>query len=514
MQLMDLLKIIGKENLILPWPFNTYDVKGVSADSRTVAPDEIFVAVPCPQAYDNVLLAIEKGCKVIIAQLEICDQYLNKYSNVLFLVHENPRLALCHILNFLYPQKPQNLFAVTGTNGKSSTVHFIKQLLTMQGINTATIGTLGVDVNLPEKAKDEIFKILGGVSLTTLDPIRLHKILHKLKENKIDHVAFEASSHGLHQYRIHELNINKAAFTNLTQDHLDYHRTMDQYYEAKKILFSEILTPGGKAIINIDDAWGRKLVKELSCKKYEIITFSALHSDASVQILNMNLTPQKSIFDIRFGKTIYKNIECSLVADFQIFNAITAALMIANDENDFKDICHFFKDLKSVEGRMETYTLQKNIHIFVDYAHTPDALEKVLANIQKVCKGEIHLVFGCGGNRDVEKRFLMGKISAEYAQHIYVTDDNPRLEDPSKIRQDIIKGIQQSDNSSPAVNEISHRKQAIIEAIRSANPYDCILVAGKGHEKFQIVGQTLLPFSDSEIIKNEIENIEKNAQTQ
>lgn len=509
MLLNDLLKIINKENLIIPWPFNTYNITGVSVDSRTVSPDEFFIAVPCPQAYDNVLSAIEKGCKIIIAQLEVCDQYLNKFNNVLFLEHENPRLALCHILNFLYPKKPKNLYAITGTNGKSSTVHFIKQLLKLKNITCATIGTLGIDVDLSESAKTEISQILDGVSLTTLDPIRLHKILQKLKENDIDHVAFEASSHGLHQYRIHELAINNAAFTNLTQDHLDYHRTMDHYYAAKKILFSEILTPQGKAIINIDDPWGQKLVQDLASQKYKIVTFSKKQNDSIVQVLNLNLSSKQSVFDIRYGDNIYKNIECSLVADFQISNALIAALMISKDEIDFIHTCNFLKDLHSVEGRMETYTLHKNIHIFVDYAHTPDALETVLNNVQKVCEGDIHLVFGCGGNRDTEKRFPMGKIATQYAQHIYVTDDNPRLENPSKIRADIIKGIKNSDTQPLSMNEFTHRKQAILAAMNKAKANDCILVAGKGHEKFQIIGQTLIPFSDSEIIKNEIEILEK-----
>ncbi|MBA4249470.1 MAG: UDP-N-acetylmuramoyl-L-alanyl-D-glutamate--2,6-diaminopimelate ligase [Candidatus Puniceispirillum sp.] len=509
MQLNDALKAIKKENLNIPWPFNTYNIEGVSVDSRMVTADEIFIAVPCPHVYDNILSALKKGCKIVIAELEVCDQYFNKHDGVLFLVHENPRLALCHILNFLYPNKPENLYAVTGTNGKSSTVHFIKQLLEINGSRAATIGTLGVEAPLSNDAMEDISKILDGVSLTTLDPIRLHKILQKIKENNIDHVAFEASSHGLHQYRIHDLKVNRAAFTNLTQDHLDYHRTMESYFEAKKILFTEILTSSGTAFINIDDHWGHNLAQILKTKEIKVVTFSTQNPSADVEIMNIRLSPIGSIFDVRYGQNIYFDIACSLIADFQISNAITAALLISNDEQHFISQCRKFNQLRSVEGRMETFCFNNDIHIFVDFAHTPDALEKVLKNVSKVCQGDLHLVFGCGGNRDVEKRPIMGAIASSYAHKIYITDDNPRLEDPQKIRNDIINGIKNGDQKSVQIEEFSNRKQAIIEAIKRAKKNDCIVVAGKGHEKYQIIGQTFIPFSDSEIVKNEIDNIEK-----
>ncbi len=510
MQLSDVLKAIKKNILNIPWPFNTYTIEGVSVNSRMVTADEIFIAVPCPHVYDNVLSALQKGCKIVIAELEVCDQYFNKHDDVLFLVHENPRLALCHILNFLYPHKPENLYAVTGTNGKSSTVHFIKQLLEFKCINSATIGTLGVEAELSNEAMDDISKILDGVSLTTLDPIRLHKILQKIKEHHVDHVAFEASSHGLHQYRIHDLKVNRAAFTNLTQDHLDYHRTMESYFEAKKILFTEILTATGTAFINIDDHWGQNLSQSLKSNNTNVVTFSTQNPSSDVQILNIRLSPKGSVFDIRYGQNIYSGITCSLVADFQISNAITAALLISRDEQDFIKQCKNFNQLKSVEGRMETFCFNNDISIFVDFAHTPDALEKVLKNVKKVCVGDLHLVFGCGGNRDVEKRPIMGAIASTYADNIYITDDNPRLEDPQKIRNDIIEGVKNGSQKSVQIEEFSNRKQAIIEAIHRAKKNDCVVIAGKGHEKFQIIGQTFIPFSDSEIVKNEINHIEKN----
>ncbi len=457
---------------------------GISYDHRKIKKNYIFFAVKGNNLDGNTFipLAIKKGCKIIVSEKNF-DEYKNR---VLFIHTKNIRKLLAQISFSIYKIKPNNLIAVTGTNGKSSVSDFYYQILSLNNKKVASIGTLGVrsnDFNL-------------NLSNTTIDPINLSKIINKLKKKKVENVIMEASSHGLHQNRLDGLFFNSAIFTNLSHDHLDYHKNFKNYLKSKLYLF-ENLTKKGGFVITDEKIPQFKKIKSISFKKkLKLLTFE----NKSFQLVSHNYENEVQILKIKHNNLIH-NVRVNLVGKIQIKNILMAVIAASKSNLNLKKILSVISKLSPVEGRFENIGKIKNKSlVFLDYAHTPDALQTCLQNIKEQFPDKcISVVFGCGGDRDKGKRPKMGKIACRYADKIYLTDDNPRQERPSKIREDIKKGIKKGQ-----IIEIADRKKAITKAISNLNTGNVLIVAGKGHEKTQQVGNRKIFLSDRQIILSSI----------
>ncbi len=454
MLLKNLIKDIPKEkeNVI---------VSGISINSKEVKKNYIFFAIKGNQTNGENFIksAIKKGASVIICSKNCKIKIPNK--DILLIKKKNLRNYLSLVASKYYFLKPKNIIAVTGTNGKTSVADIFHQLLSINKIPAAYIGTLGI------KFKNKIIK----TNLTSPDTISLHKHLNFLKKRKIDNVIIEASSHGLDQHRLHHINFKAGIFTNFSQDHLDYHKTMQNYLKAKLILFKKILKKGS-TIISDNENQIFNLIKKIAN--------------------NRNL----KVIDIAGQFKKIKNISLNVTTDFKIKNlsmAIEATKICGLGE---KLINKSINKIKDVNGRLELIKkYPNNINVFIDYAHTPDALIKTLNSLQNNFGKRITLVFGCGGNRDKKKRPLMARIANNNCKKIYITDDNPRNENPKKIRNEISKHICKKKKFN-----IGNRSLAIKKAIQNAEPGDVVLIAGKGHEKKQIYKNKILNISDKEIV--------------
>ncbi len=453
---MLLEKLIKK----LPYKKKKLKIKGLAVNSKKVKRGFIFFAIKGHNKNGEKFIneAIKKGASVIVCAKNC--KYANK--KILVIKTINVRYFLSEISSKFYDLKPKNIIAVTGTNGKTSVADLFYQILNINNIPVASIGTLG------SKFENKIIKS----HLTSPDTISLHEMLFKIKKKKIDNVIIEASSHGLHQKRIDHLNLKAGIFTNFSQDHLDYHKTMKSYLNAKLDLFKNIL-PKNKVIISDKSIREFAILKKISKrKKLRLLDISAIEKK-----LKMNK-------ELKFNEFQIKNLSM----------AITAAKLCKLKE---KIILNSLTKIKAVNGRLELIkTFKNNINVYVDFAHTPDALEKTLLALKKFHNSNISIVFGCGGDRDFKKRPLMAKIVDKYCKNIYVTDDNPRNEKPDKIRKEIIKNIKSNNFFN-----IGSRLKAIKTAISHARPNETILVAGKGHEEEQIYKNKIISFSDKQIIK-------------
>ena len=390
-----------------------------------------------------------KGCKY-------------KNNDLLILKKSNIRNLLSKISSKFYKLKPKNIIAITGTNGKTSVADLFYQILNLNNIPVASIGTLGI------KFKGKLIKS----PLTSPDTITLHQNLEKLKKLKIDNVIIEASSHGLHQKRLHHLNLNAAIFTNFSQDHLDYHKTMQSYLNAKLILFKKILSKG-KTIISDNSIKEFSILKKISKRR----NLKLIDTDKIKNSIKKNLNQTWSKFQLSNLTMAIAAAKLSRMKDEKIFNSL-----------------HKIKD---VDGRLELVRIfPNNIKVYVDFAHTPDALKKSTDALNNLYTQGISIVFGCGGNRDHKKRPLMAKIASSNCNKVYVTDDNPRNENPEKIRREIIKNVKNNNCFN-----IGSRSKAIKTAIVNANPNEVILIAGKGHENTQIYKNKTLHISDKQILK-------------
>ena len=435
-------------------------VRGISAHNIEIKKNFIFFAIKGKKnnGEDFINDAIKKGACVIICSKKC--SYENK--NILVIKKKNVRNFLSETASKFYRLKPKNIIAVTGTNGKTSVADIFYQLLKLNNLPVASIGTLGIKFN------NKILK----TNLTSPDTLTLHKSLYYLKKKKIDNVIIEASSHGLDQERLHHINFKLAIFTNLSQDHLDYHKNMKSYLNAKLILFKKILKR--KSVIISDK---------------EIEPFKALK-----KISNRR---QLKLIDIKREFSKIKNYLPNF-SDFEIKNLAMASL--ASKICGLKEsyIYKNLKKIKDVDGRLELVKKFPNdITVFIDYAHTPDALLKTLITLKNKYKKKISLVFGCGGDRDKKKRPIMAKIANNYCNKIYITDDNPRNENPNKIRKELLKHI-----SIKKRFNIASRSSAIKRSIFNAEPQEIILVAGKGHEEQQVYKNKIYYISDKKIIKN------------
>jgi len=458
---------------------------GLCFNSSKCKKDNIFFAIKGNKINGNKFInqAIQKGAKTIISN----QRFVGIKKNILFIKSSNVRKLLSEFTYRIYKDKPKNIIAVTGTNGKSSVADFYFQILKLNKRKVASIGTLGI------KTQNYIKK----VSNTTIDPVTLSIILNKLKKERINDVILEASSHGLKQNRLDGLKFKTGIFTNLSHDHLDYHKTFSDYLKSKLYLFKKLLKKNANIITDIEIPQYRK-IKEIALKnKFNIETIA--NNSSNLEIISHEYHNEKQIVEIKYNKNIYK-FETRLIGKIQIKNILMAVIAATKSKLSFKKIINTINNLKPVSGRLEQVGIIKNnSKVILDYAHTPDALEASLRSLKEQFKNrKISIVFGCGGDRDKAKRPMMGKIANQYCDRIYLTDDNPRYENPKTIRTSIRKNINRS-----KVYEISSRANAIKKAIFDLKTGDILIVAGKGHEKIQEYKKMKKLFSDqSQILKN------------
>ena len=458
---------------------------GISFNSSTCKRANIFFAIKGNINDGNKFLdeAIEKGAKTIISNQEF--EGIKK--KILYIKSTNIRKLLAETAYSICKHKPKNLIAVTGTNGKSSIADFYLQILKLNKKKVASIGTLGVNTGSYKKK----------ISNTTLDPIELSSYLQKIKKQKIENVILEASSHGLKQHRLDGLKFTTGIFTNLTHDHLDYHKNFNNYFKSKLYLFEKLLKKKSNIITDIEITEYKRLKKIAIKKKINIDTIS--DEKSSLNIISHAYFKDRQLIEISYRKNIYK-FETNLIGKIQIKNMLMAMLAAEKSELNFGKIINIIHKIKPVSGRLEKIGIIKNnAKVILDYAHTPAALETCLLNLKEQFKDKkISIIFGCGGNRDQTKRPMMGKIVNLLCDKVYLTDDNPRDENPKKIRAEIKKTI-----SKKKCYEFSDRSKAIKKALFELNIGDILLVAGKGHEVTQDYGKTKKFFSDKkEILKN------------
>ena len=465
------------------------EICGITADSRKVEPGFMFVALPglLFNGADFIEDAIDAGASAILsvpqAKLDSAD--------VVWILDEFPGRIFPHIVSRFFKKQPDNIAAVTGTNGKTSVAFFTQQIWKQLGIKAASVGTLGIQ-------SDDYEQHTG---LTTPDPIVIHKAMSELCERGVDHVVFEASSHGLDQRRLDGLNISAAAFTNLTHDHLDYHKTEEEYFNAKKRLFTEVLKPSKTAVLNIDSPLVRDVQKICEDRDHKIITVG--HDDGDIRLLDQTTSSSGQDITVSYEKKLY-DISLPLVGHFQAINALMAVGLVigcgGNAEKAFQALSY----LRPVRGRMEQAGRHPSgARIYVDYAHTPDALEIVLHALKPHVRGKLSVVFGCGGDRDKAKRKIMGEIAENLADSIYVTDDNPRSEIPNVIRSEILAGCPSGVDAGDRLNAIEH-------AVSEMKSGDILLIAGKGHEQGQTIGDQVFEFDDVSAVRSAIALVEQN----
>ena len=457
-------------------------IRGISTDSRKIQKGDLFISIKGNKFDGNKFIdqAISKGAKVIVYSGLI----KKKYNNIILIKTKDTRRKLAEISSKYFKKKPKNIIAVTGTNGKTSVSDFFHQIFTLNNKRVGLLGTLGFKKNNSLKKR----------KLTTLDSFNLHKDLEEMKKSKIENVIIEASSHGLVQKRLHFLDIKSGIFTNLSHDHLDYHKNMKNYFSAKLILFKKILKKYSTIITDSEIKEYpvfRKLQKERKLNLQSIGDFGN-----TLKILNHRVLNNYQLIKIVYNKKIY-NLKINLIGSIQIKNLFMAILACKICGLKIKNIFKVLNRIKSVNGRLEfVRNLPNQSKIFLDYAHTPEALKNAIISLEEHFNKKITVVFGCGGERDKSKRKIMGKIVNKLCDKIFVTDDNPRNENKSKIRKQITKVIDKH-----KVKEIPNRKKAIIYALRNSCPYEIILVAGKGHETYQSLGKKEIFFSDKVIIK-------------
>ena len=477
MRLGNLLKSVNKKYQKIP-------ISGISFDSRKVKKKNIFFAIEGNKISGSKFVneAIAKGATAIVSS----NKKILQKQKIPFILVKDVRKSLSEASSNFYKQKPSNIIAVTGTNGKSSVADFFYQILSLNHIPVASIGTLGV---LSKRYKKKI-------NLTSLDSLSLHKNLRNLKRNKINHVIVEASSHGLKQKRLDNLNIKTGIFTNLSHDHLDYHHNMKSYFHSKMYLFKNLLNRNSNIITDEENKEFKFIKRIAERRKIKKITLGS--NLEGIKILGNKYNENKQIVTISSNLGIHK-IEIPLIGYFQLKNLLMAVLAAVSCGLNLNKILNQLNKIKSVPGRLECiFNLKNNSNIIVDFAHTPDALEQSLVALKKQFKKEILIVFGCGGDRDKKKRLIMGKIAKKYCRKIFITDDNPRNESPKKIRDEIIKGCKKL-----AVN-IGSRKDAITNGIKELRSNEILLVAGKGHKNTQDYGNRIINFSDKKIIREVI----------
>ena len=457
-------------------------VTGLAVDSREVRDGYLFIALPGTRMHgaEFIQKALEMGAAAVLtdaAGVQIAAEPLAR-SDAALVLSEAPREALARTAALWFGAQPDSVVAITGTNGKTSVATFVRQIWTSLGHAAINIGTTGVEGAWQ-----------APLSHTTPEPITLHRILAEAAEHGITHAAMEASSHGLDQRRLDGVTLTAAGFTNFTQDHLDYHRSFEDYFAAKAGLFARLLPEDRKAVINIDVDRGVDMAAIAQARGCPVISVGRDIGDLHLGNIQVDATGQTVCFKY-LGKQHVRRLR--LIGDFQAENVMLAAgLAIACGDEPFA-VFNALEDLQTVRGRMQLAATRENgATVFVDYAHTPDAVATALKALRPHVLGRLIAIVGAGGDRDATKRPLMGQAAAENADLVIVTDDNPRSEDPATIRSAVLLG-------APEAMEVGDRAEAILRGIDALGPGDALLIAGKGHETGQIVGDDVLPFDDVE----------------
>lgn len=463
-------------------PQTDIEITGICVDSRACKAGDLFAAMPGSLVHGGTFIqyALRMGASAILTDAEGHGIALKDVGDipVPVIVAEDPRRALAKAAARFYGAQPATMVAVTGTNGKTSVANFTRQIWELLGYDAVNFGTTGVEGAYS-----------APMSHTTPEPVTLHKLLKTLESEGITHAAMEASSHGLDQRRLDGVWLTAAAYTNFTQDHLDYHDTFEAYFNAKAGLFSRVLPPEGSAVINIDDAKGAELVKIATARGQDIVTIGTGKGDLQILSGRFDATGQEVRFSWR-GEVHAARL--NLIGGFQAQNVLTAAALTIACGAQSGDVFRCLPELQTVPGRMQLAATRANgASVFVDFAHTPDALKTALRALRPHVLGRLIVVFGAGGDRDTIKRPLMGIAARDNADVVFVTDDNPRSEDPAAIRRMVLADC-------PEATEVGDRAYAILAGVDALQPGDALLIAGKGHEKGQIVGDDVLPFDDVE----------------
>ncbi|HUZ72274.1 MAG TPA: UDP-N-acetylmuramoyl-L-alanyl-D-glutamate--2,6-diaminopimelate ligase [Stellaceae bacterium] len=480
----------GNRALVLPASDSDPEISGLVSDSRAVEPGFLFAALAGTRTDGSRFVgeAVDRGAvAVLVADAAPFAALTTRRPPVQVIEDANPRRRLALMAARFHAPQPRTVVAVTGTNGKTSVADFTRQIWQRHGLPAASLGTLGIvgpDFTQPG-------------SLTTPDPVALHRALQALAGSGIDHVALEASSHGLDQYRLDGLALAAAAFTNLTRDHLDYHAGMAEYFAAKSRLFAELLPQDGVAVLNLDAAEGRQLAALCRDRGQRVIGIgTAASADLRLVAARPTATGQ-AITVAALGAM--RELELPLLGGFQASNALAALGLAVATGTPVDTALAALAGLAGVPGRMEhVASAGSGAPVIVDYAHTPDALQTALRALRPHCRGRLVVVFGGGGDRDPGKRPMMGAVAERDADIAIVTDDNPRSEDRAAIRRAILAAC-------PKAREIADRGAAIVTAVALLEPGDALLIAGKGHETGQIIGREVLPFSDRAAARAAIE---------
>lgn len=453
-------------------------VTGFAIDHRKIAPGTVFGAFEGAafNGEDFIDDAIAAGAVAVVARPEAVVR------GAVHIADANPRQAFAHLAAKFFRPFPDYVAAVTGTNGKTSTAELTRQLWRMAGHNAASIGTLGITT-----ASDQ-----AKTGLTTPDIVTFLANMSGLAREGISHAIFEASSHGLSQYRSEGVPVSVAAFTNLSRDHLDYHGTMEAYFEARMRLFDEVVDENGCAVIWADDVWSDQAIARARKRELRLITVG--EKGKGIQLLSRQPTQLGQTLELRIQGDVHK-LKLPLIGAYQAANALVAAGVVMASGGEVESLLSHLARLQPVRGRLERAVITKSgAPVYVDYAHTPDGLRAAIAALRPHTKGKLITVFGAGGDRDTGKRPEMGAVAVADSDIVIVTDDNPRSEDPSLIRADVMAGAK-------GAHEIGDRRYAIAFAIEHAEPDDIVLIAGKGHEQGQIIMGRVLPFDDVEVAR-------------
>jgi len=479
MKLNKLLSGINYSGYVIP---KDLDIKNIVYDSRLVNNQSCFVAIKGKRfdGHNFIFEALKRGAKIIIIDNE---KFIDKKSPIIKVNNTRKTLSEISCRFFNNPSREMKIVGVTGTNGKTSVVQIVRTILRSLKNKCGTIGTLGFSFD----------ENISNTNLTTPESLELHGMIRSLLDNGVDYSALEVSSHSLEQNRVDDVDFNITVFTNLTHDHLDYHKTMDNYFNAKSKLFIDLGT-NASSVINIDDSFGRKIFNSLDSNKISY----GLDEGADISASKIHLTLDKTEFSLKIFEQNFK-IKTNLIGDYNILNimaSVGALVSLGFNASDIVDKVNSLDLL--IPGRMELIAKNKEQYIYIDYAHTPDSYQKIFENIKLINEGyELISLFGCGGNRDYSKRSKMGAISEKYCDRIFITSDNPRNEPLNKIISDIVKGFNYDKHEV-----VEDRKDAIELAINSMSEKSILFILGKGREEYQDINDEKFFFSDVDIIKN------------